>query len=271
MSFPEEVVTIAWDRAGPPLNRTGGRCERCGKTLSWKNRGIDGAWGAWEAHHKTSVDADGSNTLSNCEILCLNCHKAEQALSSYSSMEDLRARVAQAKKDVGKKAKSMFLEGKNTIEIRKTLELQDLPFELFLEVLGFKNIKEWKRASSSIRSKQRARDKEGRTWSAQRKMCLERDKYRCIVCGKEASNTHHIIPYVKSHSHELDNLVTLCDSHHDAIHCNLSMYQKKELELVREYIKVVNEKFRQSLVLSQAFTTKSGTIYYRIREVKGNL
>lgn len=43
--------------------------------LSYDNRGKDGAWGAWEAHHKVSVVAGGSDTLSNCEILCMDCHK----------------------------------------------------------------------------------------------------------------------------------------------------------------------------------------------------
>jgi 5-methylcytosine-specific restriction endonuclease McrA len=78
--FPDEVVIAA-------LNRAGGRCEcqrtnrdclyrhsyfRCGEIgLTLDNRGT-----RWQAHHKTSVDAGGDDTLSNCEILCLNCHQA---------------------------------------------------------------------------------------------------------------------------------------------------------------------------------------------------
>jgi 5-methylcytosine-specific restriction endonuclease McrA len=35
------------------------------------NRGREGR-GAWEAHH---VNANGEDILSNCEILCWDCHK----------------------------------------------------------------------------------------------------------------------------------------------------------------------------------------------------
>ena len=76
MAFSNSVVRDAWKRAG-------GRCEctrvshshtdgRCNKLLSWDNRGRDG-WGKWEAHHRW---VGGPDTLSNCEILCWDCHKA---------------------------------------------------------------------------------------------------------------------------------------------------------------------------------------------------
>ena len=79
-TFPKEVLSKALERAG-------GRCEcqrtnkdcvkkhdytRCyasGFTLN--NQGTK-----WQAHHKTSQAAGGEDTLSNCEILCLDCHKA---------------------------------------------------------------------------------------------------------------------------------------------------------------------------------------------------
>lgn len=74
MTFPAEVVEAAWKRAG-------GRCEcrrkshghryvRCNKQLVWNNRGREGR-GAWEAHHLVKGRGD---TLSNCEILCWDCH-----------------------------------------------------------------------------------------------------------------------------------------------------------------------------------------------------
>lgn len=78
MAFPLSVVQQAWQRAG-------GKCEckrticghtgRCNKQLVWENRGKEGARGAWEAHH---ITAGGPDTLSNCEILCLDCHKKTQ-------------------------------------------------------------------------------------------------------------------------------------------------------------------------------------------------
>jgi 5-methylcytosine-specific restriction endonuclease McrA len=77
MAFSEEVVKKAWDRAA-------GRCEckrtthghvgRCNTPLSWKNRGRDTDWGSWETHHRVSVQSGGTDDLSNCEILCWNCH-----------------------------------------------------------------------------------------------------------------------------------------------------------------------------------------------------
>ena len=79
MAFSDAVVRAAWQRAG-------GRCEcgrsscghgpwRCGKVLNWYSRGNDYVSGGWEAHHKIAVSSGGSDTLSNCEILCISCHK----------------------------------------------------------------------------------------------------------------------------------------------------------------------------------------------------
>ena len=76
MAFPESVVKEAWQRAG-------GKCEckrtthdhavRCNKQLVLGNRGREGN-GCWEAHHIVAIETGGSNTLSNCEILCFDCH-----------------------------------------------------------------------------------------------------------------------------------------------------------------------------------------------------
>ena len=74
MAFPENVVKQAWENAE-------GRCEcrrrshdhpflRCNRILVWENRGRDGR-GAWEAHH---INSNGGDILSNCEILCWDCH-----------------------------------------------------------------------------------------------------------------------------------------------------------------------------------------------------
>ncbi|MEW5951086.1 MAG: HNH endonuclease signature motif containing protein [Elusimicrobiota bacterium] len=78
MGFPESIIKEAWQRAN-------GRCEcrrkehnhlyiRCNKELVWENRGRENGRGAWEAHHRISVESGGDNTLSNCEILCWDCH-----------------------------------------------------------------------------------------------------------------------------------------------------------------------------------------------------
>ena len=75
MAFSESVKWEAWKRAD-------GRCEGCGKQLSLWNHN-EGEWGAWEAHHKTSVAAGGQDTLSNCKILYLECHKKTYTYGSH--------------------------------------------------------------------------------------------------------------------------------------------------------------------------------------------
>ena len=75
MAFSDETILQAWKRAG-------GKCEcrrashnhpyiRCNKELVWENRGREEGRGAWEAHH---INSEGGDTLSNCEILCWDCH-----------------------------------------------------------------------------------------------------------------------------------------------------------------------------------------------------
>lgn len=79
MAFPSSVIEGAWKRSG-------GKCEcrrttcghgksRCNQELIWSARGDDSKPGGWEAHHKTAVASGGADTLSNCEILCIPCHK----------------------------------------------------------------------------------------------------------------------------------------------------------------------------------------------------
>ncbi len=63
MSFSKKTKEDAFNSAD-------GHCERCGKKLSFGNNGREG-WGKWEAHHKNS---NGGDILSNCEILCFDCH-----------------------------------------------------------------------------------------------------------------------------------------------------------------------------------------------------
>ncbi len=79
MAFSEKTVITAYLRAE-------GKCEcsrktcghnpiRCNKQLIFKNRGKDYEYGGWEAHHRIAVASGGDDSLSNCEILCTECHK----------------------------------------------------------------------------------------------------------------------------------------------------------------------------------------------------
>lgn len=87
MAFSNEVVLAAWRRAG-------GRCEcgqsncghgpwRCSKVLNWNARGNDYSYGGWEAHHKIPVLLGGPDTLDNCQILCIPCHKNTPSFGGY--------------------------------------------------------------------------------------------------------------------------------------------------------------------------------------------
>lgn len=76
MSFSQTTVKEAWEKAT-------GHCERCHKQLVWNNRGDEGQRGAWEAHHRLSASHGGSDTLSNCEILCVDCHKKTRSYGRH--------------------------------------------------------------------------------------------------------------------------------------------------------------------------------------------
>lgn len=67
MAFSEETVIKAFARAS-------GKCESCGKQLVFENRGRDSGRGAWETHHRIKISSGGSDALSNCKILCWDCH-----------------------------------------------------------------------------------------------------------------------------------------------------------------------------------------------------
>jgi len=79
LAFSDSVISEAWKRSGGKCECNRSTCGhgyyRCNKSLDFNSRGKDYAAGGWEAHHKTAVAAGGSDTLSNCEILCISCHK----------------------------------------------------------------------------------------------------------------------------------------------------------------------------------------------------
>ena len=78
MAFTQETVDQAWRRSSAHCecgrSTHGHNSVRCNKQLVYASRGRDGQ-GAWEAHHQTAVQSGGSDALSNCQILCWDCHK----------------------------------------------------------------------------------------------------------------------------------------------------------------------------------------------------
>lgn len=56
-----------------------------------------------------------------------------------------------------------------------------------------------------------------RKWEEVRQKVLERDNHKCVVCGKPATQVHHIHLRSKRRDllYALSNLRALCDLHHD--------------------------------------------------------
>lgn len=63
-----------------------------------------------------------------------------------------------------------------------------------------------------------------RLWSKPRRLVLERDSYKCTVCGmtneehklkfRKGLEVHHQDPFLISGDNRLENLITLCKKHH---------------------------------------------------------
>ncbi len=66
MAFSEATKQAA-------LTRASYRCE-CERTSHAKHSGRC-TKSATECHHKTAVKSGGDDTLSNCEVLCYECHE----------------------------------------------------------------------------------------------------------------------------------------------------------------------------------------------------
>ena len=75
--FSQKTIDEAWERSGGQCECKRHSCDhkgRCNKHLTYDHH-KEGETGAWEAHHKVARAAGGKDTPSNCEILCLECHK----------------------------------------------------------------------------------------------------------------------------------------------------------------------------------------------------
>jgi len=69
--FTTDEISRAWERSG-------GKCECCGKTLSFKNQGRNSGRGAWEAHMGTGRVTPAILCTGEPENCHLNCgHKGD--------------------------------------------------------------------------------------------------------------------------------------------------------------------------------------------------
>lgn len=94
--------------------------------------------------------------------------------------------------------------------------------------------------------KQNERSKE--KWLAVREKALQRDNYKCVVCGKPATQVHHIHLRSKRKDlvYEINNLVSLCDKHH--FHSSNDRYEEQTLLIARAKKLTVEELLKQAEV-----------------------
>ena len=75
-----------------------------------------------------------------------------------------------------------------------------------------------KQASALKKSELKKQNEKSKAkWEEVRTKVLERDNYKCVVCGKPATQVHHIHLRSKKRDlmYEMCNLVSLCDRHHN--------------------------------------------------------
>lgn len=60
-----------------------------------------------------------------------------------------------------------------------------------------------------------------------------RDKARCRYCGTPASQVHHILYRSQGGDHTEENLIVLCQEHHDLMHSNKKYWQPILLDVIR--------------------------------------
>lgn len=78
--------------------------------------------------------------------------------------------------------------------------------------------KKLKVTSSLVKSELKKQNEKAKAkWEKIRTQVLARDNHKCVVCGKPATQVHHI--HLRSQRkdllYEMNNLVSLCDKHHD--------------------------------------------------------
>lgn len=91
-----------------------------------------------------------------------------------------------------------------------SLKLKKIPLKAFSKGL--------KVSSSLIKTELKKQNEKAKAkWEEIRAQVLERDNYKCVICRKPATQVHHIHLRSKRKDllYEMNNLVSLCDKHHD--------------------------------------------------------
>ncbi len=103
------------------------------------------------------------------------------------------------------------------------------------------------------------------SWATQRRKARRRDGNQCQICGDTPPSpfchlqVHHIIARADGGTHDLDNLVTLCDLCHAVCHwhmgpawCGLSKFPPEEEAKVKAELGWVRQEFHDFLTLPPA-------------------
>lgn len=84
----------------------------------------------------------------------------------------------------------------------------------------------------------------GEDWFQKRRQTLERDNYRCKICGSTKKlHVHHIIPRRLGGNNELSNLITLCAACHERLEMRKKLgfsapeFRENELKVISETFK----------------------------------
>lgn len=79
-------------------------------------------------------------------------------------------------------------------------------------------------------------------WKKQRKFALIRDGYKCRRCGitvtGKNNDVHHVVAWLQSKDHSLDNLVTLCASCHSQLEW---LYAKSQREICDAFCQSISD------------------------------
>lgn len=87
-------------------------------------------------------------------------------------------------------------------------------------------------------------DKAKAKWEEVRNQVLERDNYKCVVCGKPATQVHHIHLRSKRKDllYEINNLISLCSKCH--FHKSTELYEEQTKVIARAKHMTVEELLR---------------------------
>ena len=148
------------------------------------------------------------------------------------------------KEELSKKAREMFKNGASAFDIAKEFGwvyewkngwIRALPdaTNLVLQLLGFKDWKEYKKCRNRILSKKR--HDAGLTAKLKEEI-KKRDRYKCFLCGaKRNLHVHHIDE--DPTNNDPSNLVTLCEACHRLVH---RLVRPSESEKLRKFVRKVN-------------------------------